>query len=239
MKKTLNFISLFGFLAFSIYIAISMQPFGSPLYGIGDEIYNLFLNKTSALNSVTSIVFDFRAYDTLGEAIVLFTAVSGTIAVLRNIKKDKDSITDKMSVIVETVMATILPFTFVLGLYIILHGHLTPGGGFQGGVILASGIVLIFLAFGREKLCNKFLKKDFSKLESLGAILFLALGLMGILSNGSFFNNILDKGIAGNLFSSGTIFWLDIFVGLKVFAGMALIVLLFVKLHEIHKEDEE
>lgn len=239
MKKAMNLISVLGFLGFAIYICSQMVSFGSPIYGIGDEIFKLSLDKTKALNSVSSIVFDFRGYDTLGESIVLFTAVAGVIAVLRNVKKGQTSAQDKMGIVLETMVNLILPITFVLGAYIILHGHLTPGGGFQGGVVLAAGIALIFFAYGRNEACKKYIPHHVNKLESFGAVFFLALAFVGIYKSDWFFSNVLSHGTAGNLFSSGTIFLMNIAVGLKVFAGMALIILLFVKLHDAKDGREE
>lgn len=240
MKKFLTFFSIAGFMVFGLYMSLNMTPFGSPVHGVGDEIFKLFLTGTKALNGVTSIVFDFRGYDTFGEAIVLFTAVSGTVAVLRHIKTDNmpPRQSDHPGVVIQTAVDIILPLTFVLGLYIILHGHLSPGGGFQGGVVLAAGAALVFLGYGRKDVFRKFHKSTMSLFESLGALMFLSVASISILKGHPFFANILDKKIPGELYSSGTIFWMNIAVGWKVFAGIAVVMLLFVGLNGIDEKKE-
>ncbi|MDN5312709.1 MAG: multicomponent Na+:H+ antiporter subunit [Thermoanaerobacteraceae bacterium] len=240
MKKFLTFFSIAGFMVFGLYASFNMTPFGSPVHGAGDDILKLFLTGTKALNGVTSIVFDFRGYDTFGEAIVLFTAVSGTVAVLRHMETNNMQLgrNDHPGVVVQTAVGIILPLSFVLGLYIILHGHLSPGGGFQGGVVLASGAALIFLGYGKKDVFRKFRKSTMSMFESLGALMFLAVASISILKGQPFFANVLDKKIPGELYSSGTIFWMDIAVGWKVFAGIAVVILLFVGLNGIDEKKE-
>jgi multicomponent Na+:H+ antiporter subunit B len=231
MRKYLNKVALLGLLIFSFYAALNMKPFAAAPQGIGPEITKIFLAKTQALNGVASIVFDFRGYDTFGEAIILFTAVAGTVAVLRGVKGDHSiHVSDTLSAIARTTIGLIVPFFAVFGCYVILHGHLSPGGGFQGGVILAAVPVVVFLTEGRNTVLKVIRNTQLSILESMGSLLFLFLAVTGILRGGAFFANRLDQGIPGRLYSSGTIFWMNLAVGLKVFAGISIIVLLFITL---------
>ncbi|MDG6225806.1 MAG: MnhB domain-containing protein [Candidatus Thermoplasmatota archaeon] len=142
-----------------------------------------------------------------------------------------------MSPIVRTMTGLLFAPIFLFGAYIILHGHLTPGGGFQGGAIIATGMALFLVAFGSER----WRKKLLSILESTGLMAFVSIGFLGIVG-GLFLYNFLAgtgspifgqeiAGMAGYahpnsapLLSSGTVALLNMFVGLEVVSGLTLIV---------------
>ena len=137
---------------------------------------------------------------------------------------------NSMSVIVRTMSNILFSFIIVYGLFIIVNGHLTPGGGFQGGVIIASSMVLLFVAHGKKIKNEIFNKKIFAIIESGGALAFIGIGFFGI-GTAFFYNVILhDKilffGEAGTLFSAGGIMLMNIAVGIKVFAGITTAVFL-------------
>ncbi|MHC4361140.1 MAG: MnhB domain-containing protein [Planctomycetota bacterium] len=118
---------------------------------------------------------------------------------------------------------------FLFGIYIIIFGHLTPGGGFAGGVILASSYVLLMLSFGREFVEKNLSLPAASKLDCLGAFLFAVIAILGLVFGGAFFVNFLYQeylpGRALNLVSAGTIPLSNIAIGLKVGASLFLIIL--------------
>ena len=131
-----------------------------------------------------------------------------------------------MTIIVKTISSWVKVLIVLFGIYIILFGHLTPGGGFAGGVILASSYVLLMLAFGGE-----FVKKDLplslvSKLDCLGAFMFIMIASLGLVFGGAFFVNFLvDKyGQPLHLLSAGTIPFSNIAIGLKVGASLFLVI---------------
>jgi multicomponent Na+:H+ antiporter subunit B len=124
-----------------------------------------------------------------------------------------------MSVIVKMVTRLTAWVILLYGIYIVLNGHLTPGGGFAGGVIIALAFVHSVLAFGREEASGIATKAGASMVEALGAILFLAIALLG-LSWGGFFVNFLPKGTPFDLVSAGTIPLSNIAISLKVGAGL-------------------
>ncbi|MCQ9205329.1 MAG: hypothetical protein NG737_03360 [Omnitrophica bacterium] len=124
-----------------------------------------------------------------------------------------------MSVIVKTVTRLTVGMIFLYGVYIVLHGHISPGGGFAGGVIIALSFIHLMLAYGKDVALRKLSKKTASFFESTGALLFLAIGLLGF-SGGYFFLNFIPKGEAFRLFSAGTIPLCNIAIGLKVGAGL-------------------
>jgi multisubunit Na+/H+ antiporter MnhB subunit len=134
-----------------------------------------------------------------------------------------------MTVIVKTISSWVKVLIFLFGIYIILFGHLTPGGGFAGGVILAASYVLLMLAFGREFVEENLSLPLASKLDCVGAFLFAVIAILGLVFGGSFFVNFLyQKYLPGqplHLISAGTIPLSNIVIGLKVGASLFLAVL--------------
>lgn len=140
-----------------------------------------------------------------------------------------------MSLIVKTITRLTVGLILLFGIYIVLHGHLSPGGGFAGGVIVALSFVHLMLAFGRDVAVSKISKKIASNLESLGALMFLSVALLGFLG-GAFFLNVLPKGIPFRLFSAGTIPLSNICIGIKVGVGLTAIFLALVILDKTKEE---
>ncbi len=144
-----------------------------------------------------------------------------------------------MSKIVKTMTGVCFPFILIFGLYVIVHGHLTPGGGFQGGAIVASACAMILIAYGSVWTMKKVKEKHLSIFESLGALMFVGIAFFGIvLADGIFFDNFLVKGGvsffglfsntatgAADINTAGVIPLMNIAVGLKVIAGLFVIVL--------------
>ncbi|MCM8795656.1 MAG: hypothetical protein NC928_03100 [Candidatus Omnitrophica bacterium] len=142
-----------------------------------------------------------------------------------------------MTLIVKTVTRLTVGLILLYGIYIVLHGHLSPGGGFAGGVIIALSFIHLMLAFGRETALKKLSQARASILESLGAIMFLSIAVLGFLG-GYFFLNFLFKGKPFNLFSAGIIPLCNIAISLKVGVGLFTIFVVLV-LFKILKEDNE
>jgi multicomponent Na+:H+ antiporter subunit B len=134
-----------------------------------------------------------------------------------------------MTIIVKTISSWVKVLIIVFGIYIILFGHLTPGGGFAGGVILASSYILLMLAFGRKTVEENLSLKVASKLDCVGALLFAAIAIAGLFFGGSFFANFLHQkylpGEALSLISAGTIPLSNIAIGLKVGTSLFLVTL--------------
>ena len=131
-----------------------------------------------------------------------------------------------MSLIVKTITRWVQVFIFLYGVYIVITGHLGPGGGFAGGVIIACSYILLTLAYGKEFALKRLSSRAAHHLDSSGALLFLVVALFGLGSGGIFFANFLQArypGVAFQLLSSGTIPISNIAIGLKVFASLFLI----------------
>ena len=128
-----------------------------------------------------------------------------------------------MTLIVKTVTRLVAGFIVIFGINIVIYGHITPGGGFAGGVILAGAFILVLLAFGKDYVFRLMSDRAASVLESVGALAFLALALIGYL-RGDFFLNILAKGDPFRLFSAGIIPLCNVSIGIKVGAALFAVV---------------
>ncbi|MGE5279780.1 MAG: MnhB domain-containing protein [Deltaproteobacteria bacterium] len=140
-----------------------------------------------------------------------------------------------MSVIVKTITRLTVGLILLYGIYILLHGHVSPGGGFAGGVIIALSFVHLMLAYGKDVALRKLPKAAMSFFEGMGAVLFLAIALLGF-SGGYFFLNFIGKGEPFHLFSAGIIPLANVAISLKVGAGLFAI---FVALVLLRYESEE
>jgi multicomponent Na+:H+ antiporter subunit B len=133
-----------------------------------------------------------------------------------------------MTIIVKTISSLVKVFIFLFGIYIIITGHLTPGGGFAGGVILASSYVLLMLAFGRDFAEKNLSLPVVSRLDCIGALMFALIAVLGLVFGGSFFINFLYQkylpGQALDLVSAGTIPLSNLAIGLKVGASLFLVI---------------
>jgi multisubunit Na+/H+ antiporter MnhB subunit len=139
--------------------------------------------------------------------------------------------TKGMTLIVRKITQLMAPAIFLLGIYVVLHGHLTPGGGFAGGVLLAGCFVLQILAYGSDEVHNEMKKLRASLSESIGIALFLFIALIGLLNGGVFFYNVLahtHPGKAFHLFSAGLIPLSNIAIGIEVCAALFAIFLALV-----------
>jgi multicomponent Na+:H+ antiporter subunit B len=137
-----------------------------------------------------------------------------------------------MSLIVRTITRLTVGLILLYGIYIVTHGHLTPGGGFAGGVIIALSLVHLMLAFGKETAFKTLSKSGAAILESVGALMFVGIALLGFIQAG-FFHNLLPHGKPFDLFSAGIIPLCNIAIALKVGAGLFSIFLAVVFLRVI------
>jgi len=139
-----------------------------------------------------------------------------------------------LSKIVRTVSNQLIVFILIFGLYIIMHGHITPGGGFQGGAVIASGVVMLLVAFGSSDIKKALRERRLSVLESSGALIFIGVAFAGI-GTVFFYNFLVGTPIfgeippigsnSGNVWTGGVIPLMNLSVGLKVLAGLSAIVL--------------
>ena len=197
----------------------------------GDILDRIAVPQRSTTDVVTAVNFDYRAFDTLGEEFILFAAVVGVTSILRTMRGERTGAPDDEAAgrrVPETSLAVrvtglgLVPPTILIGLYIVAHGHQTPGGGFQGGVILATALLLTYLSADYMTM-RRVGPTWLSELaEGVGAAGFALVGVAGLVAGGAFFENFLGKGTPGQLLSAGSILASNFSVGLAVTGGFAL-----------------
>ncbi|MCI8390282.1 MAG: hypothetical protein HFI35_06270 [Roseburia sp.] len=188
------------------------------------------LQETGAVNIVTGMILDYRAFDTFGESNVLFISTVTVLILLHNKKKEKKTSAEggmradksiyEENLILQKIAGILVPIIVIFGIYVILNGHLSPGGGFSGGAIIGAGLILYQNAFGFEKTERFFTEKTYKW------VCFVSLTFYCLAKSYSFFTgaNHLESGIplgkAGAILSSGLILPLNICVGLVVACTM-------------------
>ncbi|MDD3477717.1 MAG: Na(+)/H(+) antiporter subunit B [Candidatus Izemoplasmatales bacterium] len=232
MKKLFAFVLTIGLgvlMIFSLRANTLFPEFGD--VSIADRISALFLDKSvngdngdvvfgqttdaedGAANLVTSIVVDYRSFDTLGEVTVLFISSLGVALLLGVAGKQKRlALNFKPNFMLRVGSRALFGIILMTGVYVILHGHLTPGGGFPGGAMIASSILLLYLA--DDEFRTKV--KGFKVLESVAGSLYVIVGLLGLVLATYFLQNFLPTGTVGDLFSAGVLPIVYVLIGLKV-----------------------
>lgn len=212
MRSAVSII-LLGIIALGVTLSLAVIPFGESRTEVGEYYIDKGREETGATNIVTSVVVNYRGFDTLGEVTILFIAAIGLGAILATNKKRKlGKKVEPASLVVYTGCRFLFPLILLFGAYIFIHGHLSPGGGFQGGAIVASAFVLIYMGCRGKRLAVVPTKV----IESLGGLVFIIVGLIGLGLGGYFLLNFLPRGIPNVLFSAGIIPIIYIAIGFKV-----------------------
>lgn len=245
---------LLGVLGFTVLFLWGLN--GLPDFGQYEGVYGLTLNKVAvaqrhATNLVAAVTFDYRGFDTLGEEFILFAAVVG-VAILLRAQRDEAATADEedeeakeesrsaphTSDAVRVLGLALIGPSVLFGLYVVSHGHLTPGGGFQGGVVLATAALLVYLA-GEYVALRRVSPESVTELaESVGAGGYAAIGFLGLLAGRAFLTNMLPLGTTGQLNSSGTILLINLAVGVAVAGGLSMIIAEFLEQTLLVRERE-
>ena len=192
---------------------------------VGKAILENAKDQVGAANVVTSVVLGYRGLDTLGELSILFAAASvvGLVLTKASVNKKTSEYNDEDSgFIAVNAIDLIFPLLLVVGMYIITHGHLTPGGGFQGGVVLAVAFSMLVIVRPRRASHNQSGYRGMvSIIESFAGVSFIVIGVIALVKGQSFLQPLLSHGEFGSLWSAGTLPLLYLAVGLKVGAELA------------------
>jgi multicomponent Na+:H+ antiporter subunit B len=212
--------------------ATGLPPVGNYPGPYGDVINSVAVNERHVTDMVAAVNFDYRGFDTLGEEFILFASIMGVLLLLREQGDERkappvdESPRRAVPLPSEAVRAGTLFLTgstVLFGLYIVTHGHLSPGGGFQGGVIITGALIVVYLASDFERF-HKLLPHQLVEVtEALGAGGYALVGLIGMLAGATYMQNVLPLGEAGQLLSGGTIFTLSVVTGLEVASGLFLL----------------
>jgi multicomponent Na+:H+ antiporter subunit B len=233
-RRWIFLVAVAGLAAFVVWGLLGLPGFGRYPGPYGSIINRIALRQTHATGTVSAVNFGYRAFDTLGEEFILFAAAVGVSTVLRRLRgeREKSAVDEAADRDVPATsgavrMAALLltgPLV-VMGWWLTSHAQTNPSGGFQGGVVLATAFIMVYLA-GEFLVFNRFSPADLTDaIEGVGAAGFAAIGLAGVVMGLAYLTNFLPKGqFAGAVSSAGTIPLISFFVGLEVAAAFILIV---------------
>lgn len=227
-------------IALLLYTVTALPAFGDPSHPINNEVSARYiengLQETGAVNIVTGMILDYRAFDTLGESSVLFTAAMVVLFLLR---KDKDSARysqlaqtmdqnphsdtyyePKNDIILQKTATILVPIVLLLGVYVVLNGHLSPGGGFSGGAIMGAGLILYVTAFGFDKMRRFFTYKTYQRVVLVALLTYALSKCYSFYTGANHIESVIPLGTPGAILSSGLILVLNICVGFIVACTM-------------------
>ncbi len=218
-------VAVAGFGVVLVYGLAGLNAFGDYKGVYGNVIDGLGVTERHATDLVTALNFDIRGFDTLGEEFILFASVLGVVLILRQMRGEQDRPTQHegeehtfagASEALRALSLVLIPVILAVGVYIVVHGQITPGGGFQGGVILAAGPLAVFLAgrYLRMKIVAPHTLVELG--EAAGAVGYALVGMGGLVFAGVFFKNFLPLGTPGHLLSAGQMDVASAAVGLEV-----------------------
>lgn len=219
-------------LIFTLLYCISFLP----MFGDGDSATNPLLNEiikkyiengihdTGATNFVTGMILDYRAFDTLGESFVLFTAVNCVMILLLDFKDEHENPSQYKNASKDSILrqscSIIVPLVLLFGAYVILNGSISPGGGFSGGAIMGAGLIIYALAFGFDSSSKFFKDKTFKAISSAALLTYCGAKTYSFLTGAYEVHSIIPLGVPGAILSGGIIFILNVCVGLVVTCTM-------------------
>ena len=223
-----------GFAAFYLWGLTGLPGFGNYPGPYGDIINRIAVAQTNATGVVSAVNFEYRGFDTLGEEYILFIAVIGVSTVLRQLRGERERAARDEAVgrrvpptsdAVRVLSLVLIGPTLVMGWFLASHAQTSPAGGFQGGVVLATSFILLYLA-GEFLLFERVSPMDITDaVEAVGAGGFAAIGITAVGLGLAYLTNFLPLGSTpGAVSSSGTIALISFFVGLEVGSAFVLIV---------------
>lgn len=217
--------------------ARGLPPVGGYSGAYGEVLNAVSVGERHATDVVAAVNFDYRGLDTLGEEFILFASVLGVATILRKQAGDEEDPEEPAwqarrapdSDAVRVLGVWLVPLTVSFGLYMISHGAVSPGGGFQGGVVLATAPLVIYLCATAKtflRIAPPWLTKA---VEAIGAGGYVVIGCLGVLAGKRFLENMLPLGTPGAAWSSGTILFLNLTVGIAVAAGFVELLAIFIE----------
>lgn len=245
MKKVLALLFIAALFALLLYVVATMPAMGDADNPTNSsEVIERYLEKaeeeTHAVNVITGVILNYRGYDTMGEVSVIFCALAAVLAVLGRERRGKIyAYTDRSgvpsSVIVKTMVAFLVPFIILFSIYTIMHGEISPGGGFQGGAIVGASMIIFTTIFGLYESSVRIPLRVRAPLEGVAVITFFIVGVLGLIGGGNFLTYAWPD-IATSL-QPAVVVWLTILVeiGIGMGGAMVLISILF----SLIREEEE
>lgn len=228
--RTAVFLAAGAGVAVLLVLAVTGLPdFGSSYHPYRDLSVAAAVHHEAA-NVVSSVNFDQRGLDTLGEESILLASVIGAAMLLRTANDETETFPLERGRVLDATRLIgylMMPVTMIVGLDVIAHGHLTPGGGFQGGVIAGTGVHLLYVAGSYRALEKARPVRAFEWGEAVAAGAFACFGIAAVFVGGAFLSDVIPNGSFGNLFSAGTVPLLNGAVGVEVASGTAVLLAKF------------
>jgi multicomponent Na+:H+ antiporter subunit B len=219
-------------------VAMHMPEFGAHALPYGDAINQSAPAERHVSNMVSAVNFDYRAIDTLGEEFMLLCAVTGAVVLLRGSRGEQltsqpaslpDRLNAPRSNAITLIGRLMGPIIMVFGIYVVLHATVTPGGGFQGGVIISSGLLLLYLGEDYGTWRELMRSRVFDALEGGGALAFVLAGVPAVVAGKAFLENTLDYGTFRTILSGGLMLVENAGVAFAVLAGFSLLFIEFLE----------
>ena len=204
---------------------LGLPRFGNYPGPYGDLIASLAVPQRHMVNTVTAVVFDYRGFDTMGEELLLFAAASSTALLLRETRDHdtEDLVAGVRSDAVRGLGALAAIVALVVGLNVVAHGFITPGGGFQGGVVLAAAFAILFVTIEYRALVRTAPTVVAEPVESLGAGGYAGVGLVSFAFGFAFLQNFMELGVPGRLSAGGSAIFVNWASALAVCGGFLVI----------------
>jgi multicomponent Na+:H+ antiporter subunit B len=224
LRTGLFSVSAAGLAALLLWAVAGLPDFGHYRGPYGKVLNSVAVGERHATNVVTATVFDYRGFDTLGEEFILFASVLGVALLLRDVREETRRPHDRVrSDAVRLAGVGFAAALLVLGLYVVAHGPMTPGGGFQGGVVLASAFAMLYLAGDYRAYRNLTPTPVVDLFEGAGVGGYAVIGVVSLLLGSAYLHNFGPLGTPGTLASSGTILMVNVATALEVSAAFLLL----------------
>jgi multicomponent Na+:H+ antiporter subunit B len=235
-RRWLFLVGVAAFLALYLWGMTGLPGFGNYAGPYGFVINRIAVAETHATGVVSAVNFEYRGFDTVGEEFILFAAAVGVSTVLRHLRSERernggardDALDRDVPATTEAVRLACLIFvgpTVLIGWYLATHAQTSPSGGFQGGVVLATAFIMIYLAGQYLVFRRTSPIAVMDAVEAVGAGGFAAVGIAAVALGFSYLYNFLPLGgVPGAVSSSGTIALISFFVGVEVAAAFVVII---------------
>jgi multicomponent Na+:H+ antiporter subunit B len=217
--------AVMGFGALLVWAVTGLPAFGSTEHRYGYLLNHVATPERHMTNAVTALVFDYRGFDTMGEEFILFTAVTGVVLLLRQQERDRGRARgdSARSDLIRVVGVLGVGVGVLVGLWLVAFGFVTPGGGFQGGVAVASGVVLVYVAADYTAWGRIARLEVLQPLDGGGAGAYVVIGIAALVSGLPFLTNLLGPGDVGTVWSGGSAALVNWAAGTEVAAANLLL----------------
>ncbi len=230
MKNLLALLFIAALAALLLYVVANMPPMGDPENPTATHVIPRYLEgaeeETHTVNVITGIILNYRGYDTMGEVTVIFTALAAALAVLGRERRGRiyayvDRSGVPSSVIVRTMVRFLVPLIVLFSVYTILHGEISPGGGFQGGAIIGGSMIVFTTIFGLYESSRRIPQKVRFPLEGAAVMVFFLVGVLGMVGGGDFLTYAWPKAAAA--LHPALVTWLTVLVEIGIGLGGAMV----------------